>query len=117
MGPLELSPRSPTERKEPSRSSISWVLASPSAHTGTGQALLFIIFIVIYFYFLAVLHGMWDPGSAPGIKPVPLALEAQSLNHQTREVNYQGSLTDFSNGNSWVAEVGRAQNIPLLRPP
>ena len=46
-----------------------------------GQALFYIIFIVIYFYFLALLHGMWDLGFAPGIKSVPLALEAQSLNH------------------------------------
>ena len=71
----------------------------------------------IYFYFLAVLHGMWDLGSVPGIKPMPLALEVQSLNHQTREVNHQGSLTDFSNGNSWVLKWAELRISHCFSPP
>ena len=92
LGPLELSPRSPTERKEPSdlprgwnplglQSAGFWPLPVPNWH----GASTFVHYFYCYFiYFLAVLRGMWDLGSAPGIKPVPLALEAQSLNHQNQ---------------------------------
>ena len=40
------------------------------------------------FFFLAESHNMWDLSSqTPGTEPVPLALEAWSLNHwTTREV-------------------------------
>ena len=40
---------------------------------------------VAFFVVVAAPRGMWDPG--PGIKPTPLAVEAQSLNHwSTSEV-------------------------------
>lgn len=46
------------------------------------------LLIFIYFYFLAVLPGIWESQfRQPMIEPVPPALGAQSLNHwSTREV-------------------------------
>ena len=69
MGPLELSPRSPTERKEPSRSSISWILASPSAHRARGKhfcSLFVLLFIFIFWLYcmacgILVLHQESNP--------------------------------------------------------
>ena len=48
-----------------------------------------------FFNFLAVLWGMWDPSSWPGMEPVSPVLEAWSLNHWTaREVpKFQHILT------------------------
>ena len=44
----------------------------------------------IFFFFLAVQHGMWDLSSQPEMEPVLPAVEAQSLNHWTaREVPTQ----------------------------
>ena len=41
----------------------------------------------IFFFFLAMLCGLWDPGPWSGIEPMSPALEAWSLNHwTTREV-------------------------------
>ena len=45
------------------------------------------LFIFYYYYFLAIPHRMWDLRSPTRIKPVLLAVEAESLNHKTdREV-------------------------------
>ena len=49
--------------------------------------LLFLIFFVSFFYFLAMLRGMWDLSSPTRDRTCALALEAWSLNHWTaREV-------------------------------
>ena len=43
--------------------------------------------IALFYYFLAILRGMWDLGSQPGIEPARSAVEVQSLDHwTTREI-------------------------------
>ena len=45
-------------------------------------------FYFSFFFFCTAPHSMWDLNSLPGIKPTPLAVEAQSLNNCTaREVH------------------------------
>ena len=57
---------------------------------GSGDGEIFEAHVIntqFFFFFLAVLHGMWDLSSQPEMESTLPALEAQSLNHWTaREV-------------------------------
>ena len=55
--------------------------------------------LFVYLFGLQVACGMWDLSSPPGIKPVPPAVKAQSLNHwTTREAPFCLSLASDSFG-------------------
>ena len=75
-----------------------------------------------FFFFLAMPHSLWDLTSitrgqtcAPGIKPVPPALEAWSLNHwRAKKV----PTSNFLNNNGKLFKIFKSNvtDLPLLDP-